>query len=428
MGAGDACGARRGVQSAMEQGVGGLDDLAGKSLLIFDDGLATRDGHWLDYDKAVAELHGALGVRTTVVCDAAFPHADELAAVGARVLPIVERSPWHLIARGISPHGPLRSLALAWHVRAILKRLLREQRYDCVLHPAAMSVHVLAWCLLPRRLRRRAGRTVFATWITLASHDAAGEPRFARRLAYWKLMGRWLKRPFASGRMALMTDSARLAREYRLLSGLPAGVMPSPATNAADLPPPGEAGESVCFGSLGPARFEKGIDILQQAIGRLLADGPAGARFIIQWNRPLHDDAGASIAPDPVLAADPRVELITEALTTEQYRALLARITCMVLPYRRSAYFARGSAVAVEAACAAMPMIYTADTWIADFAERQGAGIAVPDGDAGALARAMADMAERFAHFRQLARERAPHARAANAPEGFARALWGLAA
>jgi len=97
-----------------------LAGLSGKSLLIFDDGLATADGHWIEYNKAVAVLNARLGIRTTVICDRGFPHAAELEAMGVTVLALVERSPWRELVAGVSPFGPLKTLRYGWHFSRVL--------------------------------------------------------------------------------------------------------------------------------------------------------------------------------------------------------------------------------------------------------------------------------------------------------------------
>ena len=97
----------------------------------------------------------------------------------------------------------------------------------------------------------------------------------------------------------------------------------------------------------------------------------------------------------------------------------------MVLPYRRALYHSQISGVAVEAACAGIPMIYTADTWLSDFVGEQGAGIAVADGDVKGLADAIRTMATNYPAYKALAVERSAIARARNSPEEFARVLWG---
>ena len=100
----------------------------------------------------------------------------------------------------------------------------------------------------------------------------------------------------------------------------------------------------------------------------------------------------------------------------------------MVLPYRRSSYFARISGVAVEAVTGAIPVIATADTWISELVASDGAGIAVPDGDAAALAVAMSELARDYPRYRALATARKQQALAANSGAAFLNCLWGQAA
>ena len=78
--------------------------------------------------------------------------------------------------------------------------------------------------------------------------------------------------------------------------------------------------------------------------------------------------AGTSVA-DAALAASGRVDFLEQPLDSAGYDALLASTDCMVLPYRRSSYFARISGVAVEAvtgvkkiAVAAERMLFVAAT------------------------------------------------------------------
>ncbi|MCA1661549.1 MAG: glycosyltransferase [Novosphingobium sp.] len=416
-------------------------DLRGKSLLIFDDGLRSKDGHWFEYDRAVAQLHHDRGATTTILAHRDFGDPAGLEQAGARVVASIPASWW----TGKQPEagGPNRwltrmrltsalaelwaHLALARQFAATLERVLEERAYDLVFHPSAMAANLLAWALVRPSARNRAGRVVVLTRFGLGAYGASGPPTFARKLIYWKWIVRLLKREFARGRLVLSTDSERLASEYEVVTGVRPAVLASARTMPLRPAEP-RADGAITFATLGAARLDKGIDLFQNAIEALLeARGAPTMRFLIQWNRPVPKSGRHIYSKSEVLEASPAVEFIQHVLSSEAYDRAMRRIDCMVLPYRRSGYHSQISGVAVEAACAGIPLIVTADTWLSDFLAEQGAGIAVPDGDAVALAEAIRAIAADYPAYRARAIERSAIARERNSPERFVRALWGIA-
>ena len=407
--------------------------------MIFDDGLSSKDGHWFEIDRGIARHHVERGARVTVVAHAGFKDSADLAALGVRVLPLIEQSSWagwvptptwwDRLARRWPIAAPFREwagvLEQARHFRAVLRRLLREDAYDCVLHPTALMADFVAWCLMPPSLRDRAGRVVFSTWSPIATYHDDRPPTFARKLAFWKLIAWRLRGQFASGRMLFLTDSVRIGDEYRKAANLDPIVVGGPREMGVVGGCAARHVHGLTFGSLGAARWEKGIDVLQDAIARLdQCDPDHNLRFVIQWNRAVLRPDGTVLPRNPMLAASQRVDWREAVLSSFDYEAALAGIDCMVLPYRRLMYQSRSSAVAVEAACAGIPMIYTADTWLADFVAEQGAGIAVADGDVAGLAEAIRRMAADYPAYKAQAVERSAIARARNSPAAFARVLW----
>ena len=109
-----------------------------------------------------------------------------------------------------------------------------------------------------------------------------------------------------------------------------------------------------------------------------------------------------------------------------EYDAEIARTDCMVLPYRRDAYFARISGVAVEAVTAGIPVIYTLDTWCADFVNEHGAGIGMRDGDVAALVSCIDQVVKRYREFSQASKARIAVASAKHSATEFLDKLWGL--
>jgi len=116
---------------------------------------------------------------------------------------------------------------------------------------------------------------------------------------------------------------------------------------------------------------------------------------------------------------------VRDELGSSEYDRILAQTHCMVLPYRREAYFARISGVAVEAVTAGIPVIYTEDTWTAELVRESGAGIGVADGDVAGLAQAMAEMARHYPRYRGQAEIRREAARVEHSGIEFLRRLWG---
>ena len=403
------------------------EGLPGRRLLVVEEALKDFVGHWYEYVRAVADLNRAAGVEVTVVAHAAATPAlhDELGAH-----PLFERTVWD----GDYRRGGWleRKLGLLRHNALVFARMRgfvrRHGPFDCLFAPTVAMHHIFGWRLLLALERGRIGRMVLLVRNNVATyHPGSPTPHFgfSARLFGWGL--RSLAGHIAAGRVVFATDSARLAEEYRQLCGIAPVVFPSPRVAAPVAGPSArDPAAPLLFSCLGPARFEKGIDVLQAAIAIYLADvANPPARFAIQWPTPIEDAAGQPYPPDAALAASGKVDFVTQPLDSEAYDALLAATDCMVLPYRRSSYFARISGVAVEAVTAGIPVIATADTWTSELVAADGAGIAVPDGDAPALARAMADLARDYARYREMAVARHQQALAANSGAAFLDCLWG---
>ena len=407
------------------------DSLQGRRLLVVEEALKDFVGHWYEYVRSVADLNRAAGVEVTVVAHVAATPAlrDELDAQ-----PLFPRSMWDGDYRQGSWFA--RKLGLPrhnWLVFIAMRRFVRDHGpFDCLFAPTVVMHHIFGWRLLFALERKRTGRMVLLVRNNVAQYrPGSPTPHFgaSARLFGWGL--RSLAGHIAAGRVVFATDSARLAEEYRQLCGIAPVVFPSPrvaqpVAAPAAAPQPYDSAAPLLFSCLGPARFEKGIDVLQAAIAQYLAD-PANppARFAIQWPTPIEDGEGRPYLPDPALAASGKVDFITDQLDSNAYDAMLAATDCMVLPYRRSSYFARISGVAVEAVTGAIPVIATADTWTSELVASDGAGIAVPDGDGAALAAAMAELARDYPRYREMAVARQQQALDAHSGAAFLECLWG---
>jgi glycosyltransferase involved in cell wall biosynthesis len=405
--------------------------------LICEEALKDEVGHWFEYCHAVETIHDSYGVETLILA-----HADVAPSVrrAANALPFFRETSWD--GMNEEPSALKRYWGIVTHnwlvFRSVDAFLRARGSFDLVFAPTVTIHHLLGWRLVAAlHCGGRVGRLVILFRNNVGYYTEGNDrPRFRRA----SVLFAWLMKSFdalvRSGRVSFATDSERLADEYEALSMMRPIVFPSPriappvAMAEVDAAASRPAGP-FRFSCLGPARFEKGVDILQEAIKLLLmrrggAESELDVRFMIQWNSEILDAHGEPYRIDPALAADDRVEFVTAPLDAHAYAAALRRTHCMVLPYRRAAYFARISGVAVEAATAGIPVIFTKGTWCESFVESCGVGLGVADGDASGLADAMEAMIADYGAYQSRAVARAALARSKNAADGFVRALWGF--
>lgn len=402
-------------------------DRSNRRLLIAEEGLKTLDGHWFEYDRAVADANANEGVDVAVAA-----HGDVNAAVRDRLnaQPIFACSSWDGVYN--SPSSGRRYLGIAQHNRLVFRSMQRFVRangsFDCVFAPTVAIHHIFGWRAFARaELGKSVKRLVLLFRNSIGDyHDGQLRQSKIKRMI-WQTALRSLQPFIASGQVVLATDSTRLAAEYRTLIGADLTVFPQPQITVREArTTPFEPAAAFTFGSLGPARLEKGVDLFEEAALAFLKARPdANARFVLQWTAPIQLADGTDMKPMPELLADPRFVLIDKPMDSETYETELAGIDCMVLPYRKSSYHGRISGVAVEAATAGIPVIYTEDTWTADLIESAGAGIAIRDEDVAGLTQALLDAYDQRAELTAQARDRADYAGKAHSLAAFLDCLWG---
>lgn len=176
-----------------------------------------------------------------------------------------------------------------WLVYTAMRRSVdRYGPFDCLFAPTVAMHHLWGWRLLWARRQDRIGRLVLLFRNSPGSYpEGSVIPVFWRRAVVLRKALESFRAALATGRVAFATDSCRIAREYDIFAGVSPDVFPIPRV-APFIERSGAAkgpGEPLVFSCLGPARFEKGIDLLQEAIKRCLAEGLSRpVRFVIQWN------------------------------------------------------------------------------------------------------------------------------------------------
>ncbi|MEM7600657.1 MAG: glycosyltransferase, partial [Verrucomicrobiota bacterium] len=227
---------------------------------------------------------------------------------------------------------------------------------------------------------------------------------------------RWTK----SRKVRFFTDSSRLAEEYRALAGLDIEVVPHPvcidSSAACDREKGRAPDKPLTLICPGPARWEKGAQLLLAAMSEI---GRSDIRCVLQWPDPVRSPAGVVVEPDSALC-----EIVTEPLSSEEYKSLLCQADCIVLPYLREFYYARISGIAVEAMRLGIPLIYCEDTWVADMVGLHGSGIGFPSGDATALAECIRKFSADRETWQRAAETAAASAKSYFSAEHFLDVFW----
>ena len=387
-------------------------------LLIVEEALKDRRGHWYEYNRAIV-AEAKRGAEVMVLA-----HRDLEPAIAAELgaTPFFPATSWDGVYSSPSPLkrylGILRhNLLVARH----MERLFRTAGYfDVVLVPTVVLYHWLAWRWLAWRGRGRwFGKLVLTTRNNAGEYDpGTGGYVFNASARVLKRIVASFRGPVRRGEVELASDSSVIAAQYSALCGVPFAVYPHPVDDASPARGARANLAPITFGALGPPRFEKGSDLVLEAI-RLFRAGGGDSRFVLQWTGECHDPGGNRVEPGQAICADPGVTLVTDDMTTAEYQRRLDECDVALLPYRRAQYHARLSGVAVEAFRKGIPCICFSDTWVAEAMGQYGAGIAAADETARSLADAMASMREDFAVHAERALERSQAARRYFSPASF---------
>jgi glycosyltransferase involved in cell wall biosynthesis len=143
----------------------------------------------------------------------------------------------------------------------------------------------------------------------------------------------------------------------------------------------------------GPARHEKGSDLLVRGIVRYLEKHPEGeTRFVLQWLEDFVGADGETVSLPDSLKKHPRVEIVDRFFAEGEYADRLAATQILLLPYRGSSYGLRVSRVVIEALVNGIPVVATRGTTLARQAQEHGVALHCEDEDVESLVAAIEEM------------------------------------
>lgn len=372
-------------------------------LLIVEEALRDLKAHWFEYIKTIDEGARAAGWTVDVACHQAACLSIQQAFSSFPVFRYARyldnqtnRLPGDRYY-GFILHS-LRQVKVLWPL------LNQQAQYDLAFAPTVMMHHLLAWWLImtfhPNKPKRLTLFFVTNPGIWNTQSQTATLPKSSA------LMGRLLKlfrRQVEQDKVTLAVETKGAQQEFGTLTQLPFTLMPHPVPNSVIASDLQRLIEPLNFACYGFARYEKGSDLLKAAIAQVLAertDFPT--KFSVQWVEAFSLPDGSLCQIDD-LKEYAKVTIIDKPVMPAAYQQLLAKTSCMILPYRNSSYYARVSRVAIEAAYQGIPVIYTRGGWLEDTITEYGAGIGIADQSVEELVRAIEEMAMNYSRYQQEA-------------------------
>jgi glycosyltransferase involved in cell wall biosynthesis len=364
-------------------------------ILIVEEALERQAGHWPVYIGDIARGLRSMGDSVDVL---AHRQADPALLRELQAVPWLSRSCWN------DPwaQGQLGGIRHALRFARELIRWLRQQPapYDWVCSLTMRLPHLLAYTFLARVSQIPAGSRCLLLFVQgFGVYAGPDQPvdfpaSASNRLARWCF--RRLRRHVADGNIVLAAETEAMQIELASFSSLPVALFPHPVAMAL---PASSSPAAVAKPGKGPftitcpgfARYEKGSDLLLQAIRQLWAQPRfAQVHLVCQWPQPFAMPDGTMLSPSADLLNDPRFELLNQNLDSSAYQSLLERSDLIVLPYRRESYHNRVSRVASEALLLGVPLLAMAGTWAAELSATSGSALLIESESAQHLAEALA--------------------------------------
>ena len=286
---------------------------------------------------------------------------------------------------------------------------------DWIFVPTVLVHHLLGWWMLLKLGSVPKKSRVLLFFPNAPVHLADdGRAHMAPDLTgkLFRLIARQLSPEVRSGKVVLGAETHAMRSALTEATGLEFTYLPHPveAAKLRTKEPRNESSKAsvkpIVFGCYGAARWEKGSDVLQAAIRKVLEGNPKIlANFVFQWIDDFNDEHGRGVVLDTWLLEHPQVEVIGRYFEGDEYDRRLAQTDVMVLPYRKP-YELRVSRVVIEAMLNGMPVIAARGTTLFEQAEEYGIVVGCEGGDAESLAMAMLEVAEDFEMMRASSEEK----------------------
>lgn len=368
---------------------------AGTRTLVMIDPDAKGDwGHFLSYDKRLADGADANGLKTVLLGRSDLDPSFKPALID-RLIPCLSIHSWNLGKDWPHTH---RSMVMTFAAEIETALDLVEAEYPegeiCVfMYVGSIEVAEILEYFLIHRPRVHAVVNLF--WSYNFDQNAPD---------YRKVWYPAMRRLHGSGKVQLTHATPQIAEEYRRDWGLDIPALPHPSTTFADseaaslaaMPGPVKDTHSVLKVLFpGGARSEKGFQLSMDTCA-MLADDP-GIRPVL---RARLDKVSGPKLNDAYAALDKTgIDILDGELSEAEFARMIAGSDIVVIPYGQEAFRRRTSGILVDSFLLGKPVIVLEKTWLSSIVDAEGIGVtATPD--AKSLAAAIRQAIARYESFR----------------------------
>jgi glycosyltransferase involved in cell wall biosynthesis len=334
-------------------------------LLILDPSLQSFNGHFLTYDKAIADQSEKFGQHCIVL--------------GAQAVETKVMSSLHVVP--CFRYGLEDNLSQQVLKQAFLDDLLRTTNEMEIEPQSVIFLHTTTHSQIEPAVRALGAPNLQGcVLIIMLRYSIAPNPNYPNAetvdqyrgaLAAIRTLGR-------ADRVRLVTDSHLLSDEYRTVTDLPIEILPIPHVEPASVKDHVRSIPRLVY--LGNARSTKGFQYLPYLVSQI-RDSLIAGEWIAEFQaNVLFRRDMESVTALCALREEP-VTLWEDELSMEQYAALLDRAGLVVLPYQTLYYHSQSSGVFAEAIGRGKPVVVPRGTWMASQLADSGAVTLFAPGD-----------------------------------------------
>lgn len=348
-------------------------------------------GHFLAYDKRVAEAAAAQGMRVALLCREELPPRFQPEHVSLFV-PVFTIHSWS-VGNKFPPQRET-ALRFATELSEGLRRVEAEvpEGDICLFfYVGSLEAAEMLEFLLIEHPRLHAVVNLFWSY----GFDQQDPAYRARWLPVARRMAR-------NPRLHLTHSTGQISQEFARDWGLELPVLQHPSTTFSDaealrlaaMPLERAPASRLRVVFPGGARAEKGFLLSLDAAARLR--GSAGLDLAL---RARLDKVSGPRLQRAFEAFDPRgIEIIDQDLSDDQFIDMLRDADIVVIPYHHEAFRRRTSGILVDAMLLGKPVVVLRDTWLADVVEAEGLGVCVAP-SADGIVEGIEQIAAHYARF-----------------------------